>query len=334
MDLAWRDSRLRVVGGDDHRLEQVFRRGAPLGILETLARGGDEVLDGTADRGDAFVELAVGSRLPPAPGRQRGHDATKDRREDLVQVALDDVVVRLERVHLGPERQARDGVDRVAHQVALQVDRRAGVRRAASVRRALAHLDERREVGAQVARIEARHDHPALALPHLAFGAEDADRRRADLGGDLGEPLGAAKAIGPVAHQRTHRRVVGDDQDAPAADPEAEVRPVLAHPALDLLVHAGTLELQHVAQKRQPRWRRQVVDLAQPGRRGGGRGNAFGLDGHAEFPFAQCLAGAAILRRISRACSRSQSRFFSVLRLSCSALPLARAISALTRPPL
>ena len=32
--------------------------------------------------------------------------------------------------------------------------------------------------------------------------------------------------------------------------------------------------------------------------------------------------------------SRSQSRSFSVLRLSCSALPLARAISALTRPPL
>ena len=37
---------------------------------------------------------------------------------------------------------------------------------------------------------------------------------------------------------------------------------------------------------------------------------------------------------INLPCSRSQSRFFSVLRLSCSALPLASAISALTRPPL
>ena len=37
---------------------------------------------------------------------------------------------------------------------------------------------------------------------------------------------------------------------------------------------------------------------------------------------------------INRPFSRSQSRFFSVLRLSCSALPFARAISHFTRPPL
>ena len=37
---------------------------------------------------------------------------------------------------------------------------------------------------------------------------------------------------------------------------------------------------------------------------------------------------------ISRPFSRSQSRFFSVLRLSCSALPLASAISAFTRAAL
>jgi cystathionine beta-lyase len=40
------------------------------------------------------------------------------------------------------------------------------------------------------------------------------------------------------------------------------------------------------------------------------------------------------LCRIRRPCSRSQSRFFSVSRLSCWALPLASAICAFTRPPL
>ena len=40
------------------------------------------------------------------------------------------------------------------------------------------------------------------------------------------------------------------------------------------------------------------------------------------------------LWRMSRPFSRSQSRCFSVSRLSCWALPLARAISTFTRPPL
>ena len=137
-------------------------------------------------------------------------------------------------------------------------------------------VDERREVGAQVARVESRHDHPALPLPRLAFGAEDADRR-ADLGGDLGQLLGAAKAVGPVAKQRAHRRVVGDRQDAPVAELEAEVRPVFARPALDLLMDAGAVELEQVADERQARRRRQVVDLAQPRRRG--RVAVLGLDG-------------------------------------------------------
>ena len=283
--------------------------------------------------GDAGVEPAVGGRLPPAPDRHGRHDAAKDRGEDLVEVALDDVVVGLERVHLGAEREARHGVDRVAHQVALQVDGQAGVGCTAPAPcEPLAHLDERREVHAQMAWVEARHHHPALPLPRLALGAEDADRRRADLGGDLGEPLGAAKAVGTVAHQRPHRRMVGDDEDAPAADAKAEVRPVLADPALDLLVHVRAVELQRVADQRQPRRRRQIVDLAQPSRRGRRRG--FDMDRHPMLLCDQCFAFGDTLCRIRRPCSRSQSRFFSVFRLSCSVLPLASAISALTRPPL
>ena len=56
-----------------------------------------------------------------------------------------------------------------------------------------------------------------------------------------------------------------------------------------------------------------------------------GLSGPATEP-AQALVET--LCRIRRPFSRSQSRFFSVSRLSCSALPLASAISAFTNPPL
>ena len=37
---------------------------------EARARRGDEAADRLADRGDAAIELAVGARLPPAPGRE------------------------------------------------------------------------------------------------------------------------------------------------------------------------------------------------------------------------------------------------------------------------
>ena len=80
-----------------------------------------------ADRGDAAIELAIGGRLPPAPGRHGGEHAPKERREELVEVLLDHVGVGLERVDLGAEGEPGDGVDGVAHQVGLQVDRRAGV---------------------------------------------------------------------------------------------------------------------------------------------------------------------------------------------------------------
>ena len=67
VNLAGRDSRLRVVGGNDHRLEQVLRRGAARGILEALARRGDEALDCGSDYRDAAIELAIGRHLAQRP---------------------------------------------------------------------------------------------------------------------------------------------------------------------------------------------------------------------------------------------------------------------------
>ena len=136
-------------------------------------------------------------------------------------MALDDVVVGLERVDVGAERQAGDRVDGEAHQVGLQVDRRSG--RGGAPPAALepvAAPHQRREVGAQVARVEARHHHPPLPLPGLAFGAEDAGAE-ADLAGDGGEARRAPEALGPVAQHRADRLVVGDHEEAMAADRDA-----------------------------------------------------------------------------------------------------------------
>src|SRR5262249_7482672 len=150
--------------------------------------------------------------------------------------------------------------------------------------------------------------------------------------GDLGKPLGAAKAVGAVAQQRAHRGVVGDDEQPSGAQTKGEIGAVLARPALDLLMDARALELERVPDQRPTRRRRQLVDLAQS--RGRGRRSSFGLDRHRLSLGSQCFAGDDTFWRISRPCSRSQSRFFWSWRLSCSALPLASAISALTRPPL
>ena len=284
---------------------------------------------------DACVEGAVGARAIPAPSREGREHATEHRRKDLVEVTLNDVFVRLERVDVGPEREAGDRVDGEAHQVGLQVDRlSSGGGALPAPFEAVANANQRRKVGAQVARVEPGHHHLALPLPGLALGAEEA-RAEADLAGDAGETWRAPKALGPVAQHRAHRLVVGDHKQAIAADRDGEEVAVAARPPFHLLVQVRLVDLQRVAEPRQAGRPRQVVDLAQPRRLGRGRRGA--RDGHADplqYFAAQCFAGADTLWRISRPCSRSQSRFFSVLRLSCSALPLASAISALTRPPL
>ena len=127
--------------------------------------------------------------------RKRREQAAEHRREDLVEMALDDVVVGLERVDVRAEGQAGDRVDGEAHQVGLQVYRRAG--RGSALPAAfepVAHPHQRREVGAQVARVEAGHHHPPLPLPGLALGAEDAGAE-ADLAGDARRSAACAGSL-------------------------------------------------------------------------------------------------------------------------------------------
>ena len=105
---------------------------------------------------------------------------------------------------------------------------------------------------------------------------------------------------------------------------------VASRPALDLLMDVRLVDLQGVAEPGQAGRMRQIVDLAQRGRRGGGQGFARRRHGR----LLQCLDLELTLCRISRPCSRSQSRFFSVLRLSCSRLALGERDLGLDPPAL
>ncbi len=181
--------------------------------------------------------------------------------QHLVEVALDHVLVRLDRVDVGAEGEARCDVHRIAHEVGLQVDRVARLGRALPApREALRDFHQRGEVGLDVRRVEARHHHRPLPPPLLAVGGEDPAEahfpRRAV------QALGALEAVGPVAQHRGDRLGVGDDEELAAGDAEAEVVAVPAVPCLDHQVQAPRIDLQRVAEQRQARRSRQVADLA------------------------------------------------------------------------
>ena len=128
-------------------------------------------------------------------------------------------------------------------------------------------------------RVEPGHHHAALRPPSVATGAENA-WRQAHLEAYLLELDRAPKAIGPVAQDRCHQRMVGDHQDVAAGSAQVEHCPELAAPLLELQVKALGLDLEHVAQPGQATRARQVVDAAQ---RGGG-GTVGVNHGHRESP--------------------------------------------------
>jgi hypothetical protein len=117
-----RHAAARLVRGHQHGFEQVGRSSPALGCLQAFAGLIDEASDGGVDHLDAVVECPVRGQLDELPVREDGVGAPPDGGEDLVEVALDDVAVRTQRVHLGAEGQASDGIDGEPHQVGLQVD--------------------------------------------------------------------------------------------------------------------------------------------------------------------------------------------------------------------
>ena len=253
-----------AVGGRDHRFEQIARLRVQQWVDSHAFAGlRDEAFDRGVDGHCAAFQRAVGWQPDVAPVRKLRQDAPKDRREDLVEVALNDFFDRLQRVHLGAEGQARNRVDGVAHQVGLQVDRLLGPRRLLpAAAQTLGDLQQRRKVVFHVLGVEARHDHAALALPTVALGTEDA-ARHAHFVPDLAQPRGAPVTVRAVAQHLADHLVVGQHQELSAAQAEAENRPELAAPLLDAGMHTGAVDLRQVAQQWQAARAGKVGNLAQ-----------------------------------------------------------------------
>ena len=199
---------------------------APPGLaLEALARIGDEARDRGVDVAHRALEGAVGRQADPAPVRQRGDGAARDRREDVVEVALDDVVVGADRVDVAAEGEAGDHVDRVAHQLGLQVERRAAARGALPARaQPVGDREQRRQEGLDVRRVERGHHHPAL--PRQASSLAKNRPCAKPISRTIRSWLrGPAIVLGPVAQHARDHRVVGDEQQPARPHANANVGP-------------------------------------------------------------------------------------------------------------
>ena len=209
------------------------------------------------------VQPPVDGQLDIAPVREHGQAAPRHGGQDVVHVALDDVFARFERVDLRAEGQAGDDVDRVAFQVAIEVDRLAlrGGQMPAPLQ-ALRHRHQGREVGLDGAGRHAGHDHAALVAPLRALGQEQAGHA-AHFVGDDGAAQGAAKTVGPVAQHGADGLAVGHHQHQRAAEPGAHEGAVALYPLFHVAVDARELDLQAVADDGQGEGPRQAADLAQ-----------------------------------------------------------------------
>ena len=229
----------------------------------------DETVDRGIDRDHALLEFAVGLGRQITPDRKRRENSTGKRRKDLVEMLLNDVVIRFERANLGTEGQSGDGIDGVAHQVGLQIDGGAllGGHLPAGIK-PLRDRAHRGKVALDMSRVEAGHHHAPLPAPDLAAGVEYA-RCQSDFGADLLKTRGPAKAIGPIAKGGCDHFMVGHHQHSPATDLQLIVGTKFTTPGVELLVKMTSLELQHIAEPGQTARGRQIGDLPQ--RRGGGR---------------------------------------------------------------
>ena len=98
----------------------MFAQGG-LGI-ESCAGLVDEPGDREVDLNHAALEFPIGFGGKITPDGEGGCDAPKKGWKNLVQVLLNDVLARFQRIDLSPECQSGDGVYGKPHQIRLQVD--------------------------------------------------------------------------------------------------------------------------------------------------------------------------------------------------------------------
>lgn len=175
---------------------------------------------------------------------------------------MNGLLVGLQGVDIGAERECGRHVDRVAHQIGLQVDQRPGVgREPPSSGQPLRHLDQRRKVGLDVRGVETGHHHRTLAPPSRAIGRENA--AKAHFVGDGAHFRAALKTIGTVAQDRSNRLGVGQDDEFALRNPDAKTFAVPLSPSFDRLMQSRPVDLQQVADDRQSLGAGQIADATR-----------------------------------------------------------------------
>ena len=111
-------------------------------------------------------------------------------------------------------------------------------------------------------RVKPRHHHAPLALPDLAVGAKHA-QRQFHFQPDFFKARSAFKARRPVPQNRSNEFMVSDRQQSSIANLQFKQRAKLKAPLLELLVKAGYVKLQRIAQPRNAARTRQLVEAAQ-----------------------------------------------------------------------
>jgi hypothetical protein len=105
------------------------------------------------------------------------------------------------------------------------------------------------------------HHHAPLVAPCRAFGQEHAGAA-AHFVRYLGGNDRAAEAVRPVAQCSADQLMTGHHQQRRLAERNAEQRPILTAPCLDVLVDAQGAQLRQVAEQRPRLGPRQVGDPA------------------------------------------------------------------------
>ena len=176
---------------------------------------------------------------------------------------LDHVSVRLKRIDFCPERQPRDSVHRIAHQIGLQLNEHIRSRRfLPAPDQPPRHRLQRRKVTLHMGRIKACHHHTSLAQPRLTVGTKNA-LRQIHFTRDFLEARRTSQAVRPVTQDQSHHLMIANHQYFSLADLQLEERPKFNAPRLKLLMKPRRFDLQRITQNRNATRAGQRAKLTQ-----------------------------------------------------------------------
>ncbi len=263
-----------LVAGQDHRIQEGVRRGSRRG-LELGPRPLQQPAQEHEDVGHRRLQPALGRELHQPPQRHGREQPARDAGEDVLQPALQDVALGLERVQVVAEGELGGDVDREPLEVLLQVDGAPRLGRGApAAPEPLGHAAQRGVEAAQVSGGEGLDGQPPQRAPLDALGREHpVDAQLPEHRLDGADPPVDGR---PLAQPALDQDRVAQHHHVVRAEVHLVGRAVAFGPAL----HGGVepLQVEHGARSDdgQPPRAGQLRHPAQPGGRGGGRGQGAG----------------------------------------------------------